>query len=567
MVTAVAAHPGKFGKKVRSPEVQAAVRGAVGAGDGTIDFVARRNVIPLAAAAVVGPGGKSRELLGLAFGTGAGQLVGKFVPGGQQPPLKDLPLIAHFFHKGADLPLVLAVKIVLEADPGFGNPIPGGGGHLGEKGTTVARSLTRKAQKLLLPLFAQAVLGRRGKPPAGVHVVQVGFGPPHAGQSQTLEHGHFARGNDHFVRGSQHFLPQLAKKIKMPGPRPQGGLLHNAVNVAEFQVVLGGDFEVIGAVLNELRRGALPGLEAALNGGGPFGRDDRIVAVRKHQPLVRQANGLGPAGTALGNDRNDRHPQPCHAVNVAGDLLGRAGIVLNGKRAGRKNVGVDGDALGFGHAHILLGLGVAPGLYRTAVAELRAVALFLTDNHNRLGIGLLAPAAGNHRAGNEHAGVQAVFVLAAHLGKVVVDVFKNVAQADALGVAHNAHPIHGGNARFQAAFHIAKEVFHRGQLGKGVLQLAGAGAGLKSREFFFQQLGIVPVLADKDVCQIRESVTQILNMLFYRIVHNGYGQLDCFFEMGERLACAPLSPGKNRIPHVKNAGCVPYWPSESPRWT
>ena len=81
----------------------------------------------------------------------------------------------------------------------------------------------------------------------------------------------------------------------MPGARAQGRLLHDAVDVAELEVVLRRDLEVLGAVLNEFRGGALSGFKTSFNGGGPFGRNDRIVAVRKHEPFVGKADGLGAA--------------------------------------------------------------------------------------------------------------------------------------------------------------------------------------------------------------------------------------------------------------------------------
>ena len=40
-----------------------------------------------------------------------------------------------------DLALVLAVEIILEADPGLGDPVPESGGGLGQEGTAVAGGL------------------------------------------------------------------------------------------------------------------------------------------------------------------------------------------------------------------------------------------------------------------------------------------------------------------------------------------------------------------------------------------------------------------------------------------
>ena len=257
----------------------------------------------------------------------------------------------------------------------------------------------------------------------------------------------------------------------------------------------------------------------SFDGCGAFRRNDRIIAVREHQALVRQADGLGPAGAALGNHGHHGHAQARHAVNVAGDLLGRAGVVLNGKGAGRENIGVDGNALGFGHAHVLEGLGVAPGLDRAAVAEFRAVAFLLADDHDRLGVNLFAPAAGDHRAGDEHAGVQAVLVLAAHFSEVVVDVFQDVAQADTLRMTHDAHPVHGRDAAFQTALHIGEQILDRGQFRIGIVERAGAGAFGESREPLFQQVRVVLVLARENVLHVGQSVAQALDAFFDVVVH------------------------------------------------
>ena len=433
MVTAVAAHARKFGKQIGAPEVKAAVSCAVGAGDGAVGLVARRNVVPPAAAAIVRPCGKGGQFLDLAvFHLGTGQLARKFAPRSQQAALEHFPFVVDFFHKGADAPLMLAVEIVFKAHPRLGNPIPCGNGHLGKERTPVAGCLTRKPQKLLLAAFTQSVLGRRGQAPAGVHFVQIGIGLAHAGQGQTLEAGHGARGDYHLVGGAQHFLSQAAEKVEVPGARTQGRFLHHAVNVAELQVVLRRHLEVLGAAFDEFGCGALASLDAAFNGGCTLGRNNRIVAVREHQALVGQANGFRTARAAFGNNGNNGHAQASHAVDVAGDLLCRAGVILDGKRAGREDIGVDRYPFRLGHAHVLLRLGVAPGLDRAAVAEFRAVAFFLPYDHHRLCVHLLATAAGNNRTGNKHAGVKAVFVLPAHFGKVVVDVFENIAQADTL---------------------------------------------------------------------------------------------------------------------------------------
>ncbi len=199
---------------------------------------------------------------------------------------------------------------------------------------------------------------------------------------------------------------------------------------------------------------------------------------------------------------------------------------------------MDGNALGFGHAHVLEGLGVAPGLDRTAVAEFRAVALFLPDDHDRLGIAFFAPAAGDHRAGDDHAGVQTVLVLAAHFREIVVDVFQNVPQADTLGMAHNAHPVHGRDAAFQPSLHIGEQILDSGELSMGVVERTGTGALGEGREPFFQQVRAVLVLARKDVLHVGQSVAQALDAFFDSVVHS----VGCAAYVGVLRGLKRLSP-------------------------
>ena len=194
---------------------------------------------------------------------------------------------------------------------------------------------------------------------------------------------------------------------------------------------------------------------------------------------------------------------------------------------------MNGNALGFGHAHVLLRLGVAPGLHRAAVAELRAVALFLPDDHDGLGIGFFAAPPGDDGPGDEHAGVEAVLVLPPDFREVVVDVLQDITQADTLRVTHDAHLVHGGNAAFKAAFHIGEKVLDRGQLCVGVFNVPSPHAGRKGGELFFQQLGVVFVLAGENVHQVAEPVAQALDAFFYVVIHDSRVPLNgCFKVVG-----------------------------------
>ena len=124
-----------------------------------------------------------------------------------------------------------------------------------------------------------------------------------------------------------------------------------------------------------------------------------------------------------------------------------------------------------------------------------------------------------------------MLVLSPDFGEVVVDVFQDVPQTDALRVAHDAHLVHGSNVAFKAALHIAEQVFNRGQLRIGVFNFPCTGACRERGELFFQQLRIVFVLAGKNVHHITEPVAQTLDSFLYIIVHNSHAPLNGFFEV------------------------------------
>ena len=65
-------------------------------------------------------------------------------------------------------------------------------------------------------------------------------------------------------------------------------------------------------------------------------------------------------------------------------------------------------------------------------------ALFLADDHDHLVDDLVAHPAGEDGAGDEHGRVDVVFALPADLGVVIVDVFQDVLEADALRVPDDA---------------------------------------------------------------------------------------------------------------------------------
>ena len=76
------------------------------------------------------------------------------------------------------------------------------------------------------------------------------------------------------------------------------------------------------------------------------------------------------------------------------------------------------------------------------------MAFFLADDHDELVVGLLAAAAGDGGAGDEHTWIDAVLFLTADFREVVVHVLKDVTQADTLRVADDAHLVHRLDLRF-----------------------------------------------------------------------------------------------------------------------
>ena len=259
---------------------------------------------------------------------------------------------------------------------------------------------------------------------------------------------------------------------------------------------------------------ALAGLQAAFDGRSAFGGNDRVVAVREHEAAVRQRNGFGAAGTAFGEHGDHRHGEPGHFIEVFRNLLRRAGRVLDGEGAGREDIGMDRDAFGFRDLHVLEGFGVAPRLDGAAVAEFLAVAFFLADDHDELVVGLLAAAAGDGGAGDEHTRIDAVLFLTADFREVVVHVLKDVTQADTLRVADDAHLVHRLDLRFQLALHEREQFFQRGELRVRIGLDALRGAAEEFVQAVVQQLDVFRVLAVKDIPDIIEAFAQMMCSFF-----------------------------------------------------
>ena len=292
----------------------------------------------------------------------------------------------------------------------------------------------------------------------------------------------------------------------MIGPRAQHRFLNHAVDVPEAHVVVGRQMQVGRAAFHQFGRSPLAPFEAAFDGRRALGRNDRIIAVGEHQTLVGQGYGLGPARTAFGKHGHHRHFQPGHFVNIARYLLGRAGVVLHRVAARREHIGVDGNALGFGYLHVVQGLGVAPGFGRAAVAEFLAVAFFVPDDQHRLVEDLFAPASGDIGPGYEHGRVVGVLVLTADFRVIVVHVFQNIAQTDALRVTHDAHFVHGGQPIFQLALHEKEQILQRAQSLFRVGHRAVLYAPLQFRQTLVQKADIHLVLARENIAHVVQAL-------------------------------------------------------------
>ena len=174
---------------------------------------------------------------------------------------------------------------------------------------------------------------------------------------------------------------------------------------------------------------------------------------------------------------------------------------------------MDGNALGFGYLHVVQGLGVAPGFGRAAVAEFLAVAFFVPDDQHRLVEDLFAPASGDIGPGYEHGRVVGVLILTADFRVIVVHVFQNIAQTDALRVTHDAHFVHGGQPIFQLALHEKEQILQRAQSLFRVGHRAVLYAPLQFRQTLVQKADILLVLARENIAHVVQALRQLMQLL------------------------------------------------------
>ena len=161
MVAAVVTHAGKLGKKIRSPQVGTAVYTGIGAGDGLVNLVARREIVPAVMPVLLGPVGQGDQL-----GTSVFLLLSSFSKRLAEPPLEDIPFVVQGFDEALNLALVLAVKFILELHPGRHDEVIKGMHAPGHKGTLVHNSLPGHGQELVAAHLAEAGFLRLGEPPA-----------------------------------------------------------------------------------------------------------------------------------------------------------------------------------------------------------------------------------------------------------------------------------------------------------------------------------------------------------------------------------------------------------------
>ena len=180
---------------------------------------------------------------------------------------------------------------------------------------------------------------------------------------------------------------------------------------------------------------------------------------------------------------------------------------------------MNGNTFCFSHAHELAGLGVAPGFDRTTVAEFGSVPFFLAYDHDGLRVAFFAAAPDDDRAGNEHARIEAVLILAADFREIVVDVFEDILEADALGMADDTHLLHGRQGLGEAILDVLEEVLQRGFLGIRVLQKSPVGFIRELVELFLQQFDAVGVLAEEDVPDVGQAVPEPVEAFLCKIIH------------------------------------------------
>jgi len=450
VVAAGLADPGEFAVEIGDPQVLAAVAGGVRAGDGPVLVGQRAGVgvgqfegidYPTVLLAGIRRDDKTRRRLPALL------LVGPEIDHGVErfgdPFEHHRALARHVLDDPVHLPFVVLEDVVAQGVIHLFNPGPGLVGEVGAGAGEAGESVPGQAQIFFRPLGQQPPDFVAIEIPRDLDLQFLGFGGVLFAPDLPGPEGAEAFGRqDDLVGRPEHLRAQGGEKVEVVATGAERRFVDDPVDRAVLQVVECGEAQPVGADLDQLLRHLRTFPDLALDGGRTLRRDDRVVAVGDHQAVVGQADGLGPAGTALRDQRDHRHPQLRHGVDVAGDLLGSAGIFLDRVRSRGKDVEMDRDTLGLGDLHEAFGLGVAFGPAGAAVAELLAVAGLLADDHDRGGVGLVLDAADDRGLGADHRRVDIGVALAAELGVVFVDVFEDVLEAEPLGAADDPHPFH-----------------------------------------------------------------------------------------------------------------------------
>ena len=165
--------------------------------------------------------------------------------------------------------------------------------------------------------------------------------------------------------------------------------------------------------------------------------------------------------------------------------------------------------------------------------------LFLPDDHDRLGVDLVFDAADNLGFGRHHGGIDVDIFLAAQLGIILIDIFQDILEGEALRAADNAHPFHGTQGLLAAFFNKGQGLFQFMDLfrqlrfpiiKKGVFQV-----GL----FFLKTREVAPggtILHPDEVCQSFFSFVKS----FAKIVHISIQSIYPAIISGGRISSTPV---------------------------
>lgn len=234
------------------------MRAGIRAGDGAVFLGAGADVRPFALAgfAFLVPVGKRGQVAhGFRFDGGA--LISRDAAEGRcQAALQQVHLGRHFVHQIGEFALMLGDERIFDAGGDVAPRLAHTVAHLVEEGAAVDIGPAREAEEFFLAAQDKALAGSLAEVPADIHLVEVDVVAAHAAEQRAAEHAR-AHGQDSLVGGPDDFLPQGAEEVVMVRARAEAGFLNDPVDIAELEVVLGGDVQLGGAALDELGGGAL----------------------------------------------------------------------------------------------------------------------------------------------------------------------------------------------------------------------------------------------------------------------------------------------------------------------